>query len=390
MRPSISRGEEVAMSELDELLEGGALEQRRYDRKGVIAAGALLAAGAYASRAESALGAFSGAGQAGTLHYYNWADYVNPKTRAAFTKATGIKVKMSYFVSNEALLAKLKAGARGYDLATPTGYMVKVLADEKLLTPIDHSKLPNVKKYLDAKFRSTPDDPGNKWSVAKDYGTTGFMYRTDKIKERPKTWKQFFALFKKYPKKFTILDSPAEPLGSIAVMLGYSYNTDSPKELDEVRKFLLGLKPYVHSIDAVNYKTNIAKGRAYGGLGWNGDGFYVVANSPKNAAEYVVASEGGEVWVDYYVIPAGPKNPDAAHAFINYVYTPKTNKAETEYTYYGSPLRRAALASAYPKSLLNNTDVFPTAPQLKRLEFNTVSASGYRLRNRIWTEFKSA
>jgi spermidine/putrescine transport system substrate-binding protein len=356
----------------------------------VLAAGALLVAGAYATKAEVALGALAGPEQSGTLHYYNWADYVNPKTRAAFTKATGIKVKMSYYVSNEALLAKLKAGARGYDLATPTGYMVRILAGENLLTPIDRSKLPNVKRYLDPKFQSTPDDPSNRYSVAKDYGTTGFVYRRDKIKERPRTWKQFFDLFRKYPKKFTLLDGSAEVLGSAAVMMGYSYNTDSQSELNKVRDFLIDLKPLVHSIDSINYKTNIAKGRAYGGLGWNGDGGYVIANTPKNAAEYVVAAEGGEVWVDYYVIPAGPKNPDAAHTWINYVYQPKANKVETEYTYYGSPLKRAALATAYPKSLLNNTDVFPTPAQLKKLEFNNVSARGARLRERIWTEFKSA
>src|SRR5688572_4805731 len=101
------------MSEFDELLESGALEERRYDRKGVLAAGAAVVAGAYATRAERAFGGFDAAEQSGTLRYYNWADYVNPKTRAAFTKATGVKVKMSYYVSNEALLAKLKAGARG-------------------------------------------------------------------------------------------------------------------------------------------------------------------------------------------------------------------------------------------------------------------------------------
>ena len=379
------------MSDFDELLESGALEQPRFDRKGVIAAGALLLGGAYVTRAGTALGALADPEQAGgTLHYYNWADYVNPKNRVAFTKEMGIKVKMSYFVSNESLLAKLKAGARGYDLATPTGYMVRVLAEENLLTPIDRSKLPNVRKFIDPKFSGTPDDPGNKWSVAKDYGTTGFMYRTDKIKERPTTWKQFFALFKKYPKKFTILDSSAEPLGSIAAMLGYSYSTDSPKELNDVRDFLLELKPYVHSIDSINYKVSIAKGRAYGGLGWNGDGAYVIANTPKGKAEYVVASEGGEVWVDYYVIPVGPKNPDAAHSWMNWVYQPKVNKVETEYTYYGSPLRRAALKTAYPPSLLNNTDIFPTPAQLKHLEFNNVTAKGYRMRERIWTEFKSA
>ena len=45
----------------------------------------------------------------GTLYFYNWAQYVNPKTYPAFTKATGIKVKKAFYDSNETLHAKLKA-----------------------------------------------------------------------------------------------------------------------------------------------------------------------------------------------------------------------------------------------------------------------------------------
>lgn len=377
------------MTEHDELLAEG-LTQRRYDRKGVIAAGAAIAAAAYGARIESAFGAFGGSAASGTLHYYNWAGYVNPKTYEAFTKKTGIKVKKSYFVSNEALLAKMKAGARGYDLAAPTGYMVSILADEKLLEKIDWKKLPTVKKNIDPKFRGLPFDQNDEWSVPKDWGTTGFMYRTDLIKERPTSWAQFFALFEKYPKKFTLLDGSAEVIGSTAVMMGYSYNTDNAKELDKVKKFLLALKPKVHSLDSVNYKVNISKGKAYGGLGWNGDGAYVIAHSPKNAAEYVVGKEGGEFWVDSHVILKGSKNPDAAHAWIDFVYEPKNNALETSYTYYGSPLKRALLKGVLAKSIFTNTDVFPAPATLKNLEPNEVTANGARMRERIWTEFKSA
>ena len=364
-------------------------QARTYSSKGVIAAGAAIAAAAYGTRIEKAFGAFTAPALSGTLHYYNWADYVNPKTYTDFTKATGVKVKKSFFVSNEALLAKMKAGGRGYDLAAPTGYMVSILADEGLLQKIDWKKLPTVKKNIDSKFLGLPFDPKDEWSVPKDWGTTGFMYRTDKIKERPTTWKQFFDLFPKYPKKIALLDGSAEVIGSIAVMMGYSYNTDSESELNKARDFLLALKPNVHSIDSVNYKINIAKGKAYGGLGWNGDGAYVIAKSPKNAAEYVVAKEGGEFWVDSHVLLEGGKNPDAAHAWIDFHYTPKINAQETSFTYYGSPLKRATLAGVLDKSILTNTDVFPAPATLKKLEPNEVSPKGARLRERIWTEFKS-
>ena len=136
--------------------------------------------------------------EAGTLNFYNWAQYVNPKTYAAFTKATGTKVKKSFYDSNETLHAKLKAGARGYDLVCPSNYMTKQLIEEDLVEPLDWSKLRNVTKNVDPKFHNTPDDPKSTYSVVKDWGTTGFMYRTDKIKERPTTWREFVALTKKY------------------------------------------------------------------------------------------------------------------------------------------------------------------------------------------------
>ncbi|HWQ24928.1 MAG TPA: spermidine/putrescine ABC transporter substrate-binding protein [Gaiellaceae bacterium] len=366
------------------------LFERRVDRKGFMAVSALaaLAAAGGGRLTRDALAAAGEAEQAGgVLHYYNWAAYVNPKTYADFTKATGIRVKKSFYVSNEALLAKLKAGARGYDLAVPTGYMVNILAQEKLLERIDWAKLPNVRKNLDPKFKGLPFDRKDEWSVPKDWGTTGFVYRTDLIKDRPRTWKQFFALFRKYPKRFTLLDGSPEVIGSVLVMLGHSYNSDSASELEQARRFLLELKPYVHSLDSVTYKQKIIGGKAYGGMAWNGDGAVVASKKP---AEYVVASEGGEFWVDSYVIPVGAENPDAAHRWIDFVYQPRVNAQETSFTYYGSPLKRSTLRGVLARSILGNPDVFPPPNLVAKLEANNVSARGTRLRERIWTEFKSA
>ena len=98
------------MSDTEQLLDS--IGERRIDRRGFVAGGALLLAAAGLGRVPDAFGAGS-RGEAGELFYYNWADYVNPKTYPAFTKATGTKVKKEFFVSNEALQAKLKAGARG-------------------------------------------------------------------------------------------------------------------------------------------------------------------------------------------------------------------------------------------------------------------------------------
>jgi spermidine/putrescine transport system substrate-binding protein len=367
--------------------EGGRLSaMETYSRRGVIAAGAALAAAAVGGPVGRAFAA-PGPKPSGTLHFYDWIDYVHPHTYTAFTRATGIAVKRSYYTSNEALYTRLKSGGHGFDLAVPTGYMVATLAEERLLERIDWKKLPTVRRNIDAKFLGLPYDARNEWSVPKDWGTTGFVYRTDLVKERPKTWSEFFSLFRKHPRRFTLLDDATEVVGSIAVMLGYSYNTDDDGELEQAKRFLLVLKPYVHSIDSQTYDAKIIGGSAFGGMAWNGDGLAVIAKVPNNTADYVVAKEGGELWVDAYVIPRGAPNRNAAHAWIDFVYGPRNNAYETTYTYFGSPLQRRLLAGILTPTILSNRDVFPAPATMRHLEPNAVSAEGARARNRIWTEF---
>jgi spermidine/putrescine transport system substrate-binding protein len=364
--------------------------QRPVDRKGFMAIGALaaLAAASGGRLAPDAFAALEAAEVSGTLYYYNWAAYVNPETYKAFEKASGVKVKKDFYASNEVLQAKLQAGARGYDLVVPTGYAVAILAGAKLLQPLDWSKLPTAKKNIDAKFKNQPYDPQNKWSIAKDWGTTGFTYRTDLVKEKPTSWKEFFDLtMTKYSGKVSLLDGSPEVIGSVAIRLGYSYSTGDSKELEEVRTFLLKLKPHIHSIDSINTKQKLEKGTTVMAQQWNGDGAVVASKKP---ALYVVPKEGAELWIDAYCIPKGANNPDAAHAWIDFVYSPKINSLETQFTYYGSPLKRNLLKGVLSSKILGDPAVFPAPRTLANLEPNRVTAKATRIRERIWTEFKSA
>jgi spermidine/putrescine transport system substrate-binding protein len=313
---------------------------------------------------------------------------VNPKTYAAFTKATGITVKKDFYVSNEELQAKLQAGARGYDLIVPTGYEIEILKSLKLLQPLDWSKLPNARKNLDAKFKNLPYDKQGQYSVPKDWGTTGFVYRTDKVKEKPTSWKQFFELtMGKYSGKVTLLDGMQEVIGSIAIMMGYSYNTEDQKELDAVKKYMIKLKPHLRALTSTEYKQQLIAGKTVMALGWNGDGAAVAAKVP---AQYVVPKEGAEVWIDAYAVPVGAKNSAAAHAWINYCYAPAHNAVETAYTYYGSPLKRNLLHGVLDKKILADPTVFPPLSVFRKLQVLNASPKALQLRSRIWTEFKAA
>jgi spermidine/putrescine-binding protein len=173
-------------------------------------------------------------------------------------------------------------------------------------------------------------------------------------------------------------------------MLGYSLNTEVERELERVRRFLLELRPFVRAFDSKGYAGDIAAGTTFGGMSWNGDGAYVIAHAPGHAADYVIAKEGGELWVDAHVIPKGAANRAAAHAWIDFVYKPRISAMETLYTYFGSPVRRSLLAPILAPTVLTNPDVFPSVATFKRLVPSDLTPAAAATRERIWAEVKAA
>ena len=56
------------------------------------------------------------------LNLYAWTDYVPQQMLDEFTAKYGIKVNYDTYSSNEEMLAKLQAGASGYDVSVPSDY----------------------------------------------------------------------------------------------------------------------------------------------------------------------------------------------------------------------------------------------------------------------------
>src|SRR5262245_9399634 len=81
----------------------------------------------------------------GTLNLYNWNNYIAPETVERFEKEFSAKIVQTYFSDNEEMLAKLAAGATGYDIIVPTSNALEVLIKKGDLQALDHSKLPNLK-----------------------------------------------------------------------------------------------------------------------------------------------------------------------------------------------------------------------------------------------------
>jgi spermidine/putrescine transport system substrate-binding protein len=148
------------------------------------------------------------------LHLYNWNNYMDDATLKRFEASCKCKVKQSYYGSNDELLAKLQAGAKGYDVLIPTMNAVDALIKRKALLELDQSKLPNLKnvmpQYLDTKF-----DPGNKYSAPYAMSITMIGYNDKKIKELGLPTDSWALIFdpknlEKIKGKVTVLDDQRE------------------------------------------------------------------------------------------------------------------------------------------------------------------------------------
>ena len=71
------------------------------------------------------------------LHIYTWSDYVKPELVQRFQQEHNCRVVIDTYDSNEAMYAKLKAGATGYDLLFPSSYMVKIMNDQDMLQTLN-------------------------------------------------------------------------------------------------------------------------------------------------------------------------------------------------------------------------------------------------------------
>ncbi len=322
------------------------------------------------------------------LSIYNWDQYLNPDTLKAFqAKYPSLQVSTATYASNEDMLAKIEAGAKGYDIVVPTGYMVEIMIQKGLLLPLDKRQLSNF-SHVDARFRSPGYDPGSAHSVPKDWGTTGFGYRTDKIPAGMTTWKEFFDNAAQYSGKVSVIDGATETVGMALKYFGYSYNSDKDAELSKARDLLIKFKPHVGAITSTDYKADLTNATMYYSMGWNGDFEALKGQTPAPPVQYVVPKEGSELWVDTWAILQSAPHPVAAHAFINFLLDPKIEAQEIQFTYYAQA-ETDALAQI-PDAIKSDPIVYPSDPALKPLETRKATAKGQKVRDQIFSEVKAA
>ncbi len=326
----------------------------------------------------------------GDLLLANWVDYSDPKNYKDYQAKYGPKVSVSGFGSNDELLAKLRAGGSKYDVVSPTGYAVKTMAELDLLIPLTKELIPNMKNISPA-FTKTDYDPGNVYSVPKDYGITSFYWLTDKVSATPASIKDCFDLLKSGELKdlrVNFLEGGTQVAAMALAALGYSINSEDQAEIDEAKQLLIDVKPSVDTINST-FIDRATRGEIDFGMGWNGDIRRAIVGLAKKDREMVFLVPEGptEYWVDNWCIPTASEHPVAAHKWIDFVLDPAAAGREMNYHQYPVPVE--GITGVDPK-LAEDPVINIPDDKIQGYESSVETAKGLQQRNRLYTEFKAA
>jgi spermidine/putrescine transport system substrate-binding protein len=323
----------------------------------------------------------------GTVNLTTWPNYHNQQNLDDFAARTGVKVNMSVFGSNEEMLAKLQAGSTGWDVLVPTNYTISTYQSLGLIEALDLAKLPNYDPATqDTRFTSEGTVGGTVYAVPKNWGTTGYVINTQKVTQGPTTWKEFWDLARgPLTGRVMVHDYQLTTIGNALKSFGYSFNSNDEKELGEAEKLLIEVKPHLFAINS-DYQPSMRNGDAWASLCWTGDGTQLKRDMPE--MEYVLGREGGEIWTDFFAVPKGAQNREAAYALIDHLLTPETNAKEVQA--HGYPSTDARVNALLPKEILENPILYPAKDLLSPLEFGAAATLTNPLRAEIMARFKAA
>lgn len=329
------------------------------------------------------------------LRLFNWNNYISPATVERFEAQCHCRVLQDYYSDNEEMLAKLAAGASGYDIIVPTGNAVETLIRQGALKPLERSKLTHFDRlnpaYLGAFF-----DPKNEFSVPYAYTLTLLGYNANKFRELglpTDTWAVLFEpkYLEKLKGRVTVLDSPRELMAAALLYLGYSATDQDEQHWQAAKALIIRAKPYWASFSNSSYIKELTVGNIWLAHGYSND-MFVAAQDARKAGraftiQYSTPKEGAVLALDNMVLHRDAPRPDLALAFMDFMLDGKNSAELTNLIGSGNP-NQAAMAFIDPE-IAQNRAVFPDAEGVKRLTMlHDLDRKSRRVMNRLWVEIK--
>jgi putrescine transport system substrate-binding protein len=347
------------------------------------------------------LGFAAYASEPALLNIYNWADYIEPASISEFEDEFGIKVNYDIYDSSEIVDTKLMTGSSGYDIVVHSAGFSARLTPIGVFQPVDRTRLKNW-RHIDPDVIATIETQYKQPLVGVPYmwGTTGFTYNVDLIRERmadapvhsmdmmfdPEVVSRFADC------GVSLLDDPISVIPIAMIYLGYPANSVDLEHLAQVEALLQKIRPHIKYFSSTKMLLDLPSEEVCLAMSWSGD--YSVAKT--RAAEvgldidlaYTIPAEGSTNWFDVMYIPADAPHPNNAHLFLDYIMRPEVIARSSNHVGYANA-NKTATALVLP-SITSDKGIYPDAKTRGRLHGTLLLAPKLeRRRSRTWIKVKS-
>lgn len=318
----------------------------------------------------------------GELNLYNWGDYINPAVLERFTEETGIEITLDTYGSNEEMLAKIQAGATGYDIVFPSVHMHDIMYQLGLLAETGIGSHPDFKN-IDPQFVRAKTDPEADYCLPYAWGNVGIVYNKEQAGEID-SWKDFFALGDD-GKKIILLDDPRETIGIGHIMNGTSVNSTDEAEVEDAAEYVLQRIDAVSafSYDSIPLVTSGDVAAAHWYVGAN----IFVAENP-DILGYVIPEEGATMYQEDMCVLDSAPNKENAVKFLEFYLQPEIAALNVEQQMNGTP--NIPAQDLIPEEIASNPTIYPPQDVLENLQLFEDLGRDLQLYNREWTRIKTA
>jgi spermidine/putrescine transport system substrate-binding protein len=349
-------------------------------RRSFIKKSAAMGLGVYATASMGPWFIKDALSSSGKLNLFTWPDYSKPEVIKAFEKATGIKVKVTNYSSNQECMNKLRAArAKGFDIAQPSLTEFALHMEFELYREIDESKIANMNNLEPSFYKSSKEQGGEirgkRVGLPYDWGTEAITFNTDKLDYKYGELSYGTMWEPEFNQKVTCrphsvfigaglyLDAIGQ-VPSDRMYDTYRDETKMRKVYDEILTFLIARKKNIKMFwnNAQDHQLAFLQNGCLIGQTW--DGPILTMKKEGKPVTFMAPKEGAMTWVDSMAIVKHAENLEQAYAWINWAYTPEAGAIMAKSTGYNSVVKgvdalldektKQGFREAYPGDALDN------------------------------------
>ncbi|KML47452.1 spermidine/putrescine ABC transporter substrate-binding protein [Burkholderia cepacia] len=270
------------------------------------------------------------------LRVLAWSGYADSDVVGAFEAQFHARVEVTFVDSDEALWARMQsASPPPYDVLAANTAEIQRYARERLLAPIDLSRIPNRRRQLPnfqqlATIGGLVQD-GAAYAIPFTYSSMGLIYDRKQVPAAPRSMRELWN--PRYRGKVLDFNSAQHNFSFAALALGYPDPFRlSPEQTLAVARKLIDLRRNLLTYYTLPEEATALFVQHRAALMFGNYGTQQVELLRRAGADvgYVIPDEGALAWLDCWAVTRGAQHPELAFAWINYMLEPAIGALLTE------------------------------------------------------------